>query len=360
MTILQLFFNKSSNPPSGIYATGGNFVEVAAGPPGVLTKRHVFTGPGTFTITAIPPGISVNYLVVAGGGGGGTDNVSPPTTGAAGAGGGGGGWRHGTFPVSVASYPVVIGAGGAGGTPTLPSYGANGGDTSFSTIVSTGGGGGAGLNGTSPGLYQGSTGGSGGGSRRWPSNGTPSPLNGVAGGLNVPTQGFTGGSVPAVIPPSGPGAGPAPRYNSGFNGAGGGGARNAPPQPFTPTPGLGIPVDGTVSSRGGQGGLIPREISPNQHGTPGPAPLVQYFSGGGSGGMAQPAPSFPAPFGTPISPTTPGVSSQAGGGGGHGLNGTSNPGIVNTGGGGGGYGGATPGGTGGSGAPGIVIISYPW
>jgi hypothetical protein len=117
---------------------------------------HTFTSSGSF----IPSqALTVDYLVVAGGGAGGY---------AGGAGGGAGGMRctvtatggGGSLESALSlssgkSYPVIIGAGGAG--LTTNGAGNNGSDSVFHTITSTGGGGG-GNN-----ANNGKTGGSGGG-----------------------------------------------------------------------------------------------------------------------------------------------------------------------------------------------------
>ncbi len=100
----------------------------------------------------------IDYMVVAGGGSGGSSN---------GAGGGAGGYRASGFgpsplrgsalELSLGSYSVTVGAGGAGTAPTAQS----GSDSSFNTITSTGGGGGGG--GDPGGNSSGRSGGSGGG-----------------------------------------------------------------------------------------------------------------------------------------------------------------------------------------------------
>ena len=101
--------------PQFISATGGT----------VLTcgnfKTHVFTGPGTFCVSATGNATgsnSVEYLVVAGGGSSGRYIVG---------GGGGGGFRTYTdlgcasplngpakLPVTAQGYPITVGGGGAG------------------------------------------------------------------------------------------------------------------------------------------------------------------------------------------------------------------------------------------------------
>ena len=124
-------------------------------------RIHTFNSPGTFCVSGAgnPAGSdTVEYLVVAGGGSGPAKGL-----GDAGGGGGAGGLRFAspslaplTFPgkplngpsalsISVQGYPITVGGGGAG-HPAPPATcapngnGANGVDSVFSTITSTGGG----------------------------------------------------------------------------------------------------------------------------------------------------------------------------------------------------------------------------
>ena len=75
---------------------GSNYISASGGNTTITCgdyKNHIFTGPGTLTVSAAgsPAGSdSVEYLVVAGGGGGG-GNPGGPSAGDSGA--GGGGWR---------------------------------------------------------------------------------------------------------------------------------------------------------------------------------------------------------------------------------------------------------------------------
>jgi len=281
-------------------------------------KIHTFTGPGTFCVSSLsntPANNEVAYLVVAGGGSGGANH---------GGGGGAGGFREGTNPsivpytaspaaagsgitVTATGFPIVVGAGAPRG-PSTP--GANGSDSSFSTITSTGGGGGGGS--STPG---GLPGGSGGG----------------APGENS-TPGAGSGNTPPVAPPQGKDGGTHPPTRS--PAAGGGGALCA-----------GTPAPGPMA--GGAGSLT--EINPSpSYGTPGPSVTARYFSGGG-GGAAYPQ-----------QPGTPGNGPGGVGGGGAGNGGIPGgiacSGSTNTGGGGGGvYCGPSVTGLGGSG---IVIIRY--
>jgi hypothetical protein len=132
--------------PDFICATGGTITESGD------YRIHTFTGPGTFSVLSAPTPANndVSYMIVAGGGGGGS---SPNCN--SGGGGGAGGFREGKvsgdpytasplvapagLPVSVTSYPITVGAGGAGSPST---NGSNGNNSIFSTITSAGGGGG--------------------------------------------------------------------------------------------------------------------------------------------------------------------------------------------------------------------------
>ena len=297
---------------------GLNFVAATGGT--VLTcgnfKTHVFTGPGTFCVSAgNGPVAVVDYLVVAGGGGTGT-------TGCQRGGAGAGGFRlangnsvpsmsplanPSSLPVSIQAYPITVGAGGAaGGTPT-----ANPGAAStFSTISSAGGGGGYGGSSPSPSGHTG--------------------LNGGSGGGGAQTGGT--GNTPPVTPPQGnPGGG---GIRSGEYGSGGGGGAGA----------AGTSGTSSAAGPGGAGSYISDAfIGPTapSYGTPGPVGSTRYFAGGGGGGAE----------------TVYGTGGVGGGG-----DGSSNPGsqaengATNTGGGAGTGNDSLPAGkTGGSG---IVMIRY--
>jgi len=273
--------NRSDLPtPQFIAATGGT----------VLTcgdfKTHVFTGPGTFTVSCAGNANgsnTVEYLVVAGGGGGGFSS---------GGGGGGGGLRQNYpspttagLPVTATSFPITVG--GGGNNNTTCGTGGKGNDSIFSTITSTGGGFGAG----GP-TSTGGPGGSGGGG-----------ANGSGGTGNTPptspSQGNPGGSNPS-------------------RGAGGGAAG-----------GNGGPVTGANGSPIATTFFGPTAPS---YGTPGPAP-GRYFTGGGTGNES--GAGGAGGGGSSLLRPTPGGAQ---------------PGTTNTGGGGGGFNGNTPSsGSGGSG-----------
>ena len=142
-----------------VTATGGNVTSTCGN-----FKTVIFTGPGTFCVSATgnaAGSTTVEYLVVGGGGSGGDDQ---------GGGAGAGGFRsftalspasplNGPAAISVTAqgYPIVVGAGAAGGSSSRGS----GSPSSALGIVSTGGGGG-GDYGPTP-VRSGVPGGSGGG-----------------------------------------------------------------------------------------------------------------------------------------------------------------------------------------------------
>ncbi len=214
-------------------------------------KIHTFTGPGTFAVSNAgnPSGsTTVDYLVVAGGGGSGQNY---------GGGSGAGGYREsvpspavwtaspianpgGALPVSVQSYPIAVGSGGAAGSD---SDGGVGGNSVFSTITSTGGGGGGGSCGAQPGNPGGSGGGGGGSSASSAGAGNTPPVS--------PPQGQPGGST------------------GGAGAAAGGGATEA-----------GGAYPGPAKGGDGAGTAI-NPASPV--GTPGPSGPLRYFAGGGAG-----------------------------------------------------------------------------
>lgn len=193
--------------PDGL-ATGGTITTDGA------YTIHTFTTSGTFT----PSGnLNVEYLIVAGGGGGGT-----------GSGGGAGGFITGSTSVIASAYTITVGSGGSALS--------NGSDSSFNSVVATGGGHGVNRNAV------GANGGSGGGGAG----------NSLAGGTGILGQGTSGGT-------SGP--------NSGNYGTGGGG-------------GALTPGGNGSSSSGGAGG---NGKTTNISGT-----LTTYAGGGGGGSDANP------------------------------------------------------------------------
>ena len=310
----------------GTVATSGNF------------KIHSFTGDGNFVVSQLGnvsnvptggPG-NVDYLVVAGGGGGDNGNSNRAAAG----GGGAGGYRTsfpspscnaGAFPVTVQSYPITVGAGGAGGSAVAGS------NSIFSTITSAGGG------------Y-----GFGGDNLPDPAGGPGGGDGGSGGGGDYGDNGTAGnGNTPPVSPPQGNNGGigdcgPTPADPSSTYPAGGGGGASA-------VGGNGHP-GGCIGGAGGAG--APNQITGSN---------VTY-AGGGGGGVSRVADTHPAP--DPKKTSGPGGA----GGGGRGSSGGPEPsadvataGSANTGGGGGGGAAGnvpSPVKFGGTGGKGIVIIRY--
>ena len=240
---------------------GGDHVYEIAG-----IRYHVFLSPGSFVLNEGP--VSLNAMIVAGGGGGGSGDM--------GGGGGGGGARVISTPKSAATYPVVVGTGGAGGReawgdgyPSNPplgpvnSYageaGYRGQPSSALGFESRGGGGG--------GCYLSSLpripGGSGGGGAWY----GPSPTLSVAGGI---------GNTPPTTPPQGNPGGDGTLYKGG-----GGGGAGAAGSDSTPYPGGPAPISGEAAD-GGSGldmtGTFPSQI------------YWRTLAGGGGGGKAQTSP----------------------------------------------------------------------
>ena len=329
-----------SDMPTAEYvaATGGNTTLTVCS-----HKVHIFTGPGTFCVSAAGNAAgsqTVEYLVVAGGGGSGGYGTSGGKVQAAGA-GGGGGWRSFTaipganplngpaaLPVSVQGYPITVGGGGAG-DPSNCTGGSRGSSSIFSTITSTGGGGGGSKN-SSPSAADGAnkTGGSGGGG----SGRTTCQSIDEGGTGNTPPV------APAQGNPGGRGARRAASPNNESGSGGGGGASAA---------GTDCPTCGDDGQPGGDGAFVPDGFfgptAPSYGQSPSPlAPNGRYFSGGGGGGSGN----------TPGNPGNPG----AGGGGTEGDAGSqvNTDGTANTGGGAGGPS-SQPSKSGGSG---IVVIRY--
>ena len=295
-------------------------------------KIHTFTGPGTFAVSQISPVAANNqmdYLVVAGGGGG-----SGVFGNSHGAGGGAGGFRSSndtcmsaplTSPLAnstgltatVASFPITVGAGGAGVPVSGPSTRNPGNVSTFSTITSAGGGGGGSAQ-SAP-VRPGEAGGSGGG------GGGP----GGSGGT---------GNTPPVSPAQGTNGGSPSHSSPGYGTGGGGGAGGAGND--------GSPTAGGV---GGVGSFMVSAGFAGCNGTPGPVSGTKYFSGGGSGSTYQGG-------------TVPGPPAGGGGEGKTTPVGDTAPvqGVVNSGGGGGSVSesSGTTGGSGGTGGSGIVIIRY--
>ena len=328
--------------PAGMSASGGILNEFTQN--GNVYRSHTFTGSGDFVVSSLSSDFpnTVEYLVVAGGASAGAQ---------AGGGGGAGGLkstdpavpsvrRGSAVPVAVASYPVVIGAGGATASVAGVSRGNPGGTSSFAynggTISCSGGGGGGGGYGAT---VTGIDGASGGGGFA-PGSGGETGAGGAASPNSDPTrQGYPGGTghhVGSVYIYGGGGGG--------ASAAGGNAPTNGAPDYAT---GAGVGGDGFTTTilgdsfafgGGGGGGAQP---GPNA-------------TSGGNGGLGGGGAGLPGPSGTA---KTGGAGFNAGGS-------TTNSGTrggdggASTGGGGGGGCSSSNRQTAGAGGSGIVVLRY--
>jgi hypothetical protein len=291
-----------------ITATGGT----------VLTcgdyKTHIFTADGCFAVSCAgnPLGSDTfDYVVIAGGASGGIGRAG---------GGGAGGFRLSNsysipaptmsplanptgLTAAVQTYPVTVGAGGAGKTvPDSPTVGNSGTNSIFSTITSAGGGAGGGGPGGGPAV----SGGSGGG-------GAFNCGSGAAGNTppTSPPQGSSGGN-------GNTGSEPSPIRGGGGGGGAGGAGTNTPPSGPRGPGGIGSYISDTFF-----GPTAP------SYGTPGPVASTRYFSGGGgAGGEGGPSPTSTGGFGGGTDGVTNAFNSASA--------------TANTGGGSGGIGESTP------------------
>lgn len=203
--------------------TGYNFEGVYT----AVAGGYTLTGANSPTFSSIVPfggTVKTAKIVVVAGGGGGGDATGGLISG----GGGAGGFLYNAlYPITIGSYPVVVGGGGA--------ISVNGSNSSFSSSTATGGGAGAPTS-------NGSAGGSGGGGG----------FANSSGGAGTAGQGNAGGG----------GA----NNGDGYGGGGGGGA--------TLTGSAGSP------SGGGNGGTGKATLITGS--------LVTYAGGGGGGGFKTP------------------------------------------------------------------------
>jgi hypothetical protein len=208
----------------------------------------IYSTPGNFTWIAPSNGVVRVQIWGAGGGGGGSGLIK------SGSGGGGGAYTESIINVTKGmTYNIVVGAGGAGGIASVagPTKGSNGEASSFSTIVSKGGGGGkinAGGNGGNNPVAAGtisfdggdgadsivSLSGGGGGSSAAPSSNGHAATSSL--GAIGPAESGNGGSGGTILVNANLSAGAEP-------GGGGGGAGN-------------VSVIGHAGARGGHGRVI--------------------------------------------------------------------------------------------------------
>ena len=358
-------------------ATGGNVVEPGNNTNHLGVVRHIFTSPGTFTVTDSNL-TEIRYLAVGGGGAGYGGPSGPPSLPVCGSGGGAGGFvtsesgsitvpnnaqhpwsdypvRVGSpYPVGLSAYPVVIGTGGAyNSVPANSPWSASAGpgnNTTFGTagpaqIVAYGGAGG--VNALSGGgNYTNGLPGQGSGSGGASYAGYNSNVNPGGQTTNDNAQGTPGFSSKHPSPPG---------NNAGCAG-GGGGAGGYPPGiiPLIPT------LHTIYNAHGGWGMWSP--LSPPNYGTDGPVNEPtdkRWFAGGGASGSYYGVVNNGTVFVPDLRVSSPTnyysnaslhEGGYGGGGGPSGINGDTNTG----GGGAGDYSGY-----GGGGGPGIMIIEYP-
>lgn len=209
-SVPQVLSNGIDNTPIGVNTPNvGYFTNLFANNltvtnPFLVNRSQAFLSPGTFSFT-VPTGITSVFVSGCGaGGGGGAGHVSVNSGG----GGGGGEWVldlvETVTPADVVT--IVVGALGAGGADSTDDDGADGGNSSFGTVVFHGGTGGeSGLNSGAGGV---------GGS--------------TTGGLNPGTNGqggtlLNGGMGGGGYSPGGPGGTAASGSGLGSYGAAGGG-----------------------------------------------------------------------------------------------------------------------------------------
>jgi hypothetical protein len=249
-------------------ATGGTII------PDSAYYIHSFTSSGTFQVSSANQDATVDILMVAGGGSGGA--------GTGGGGGAGGLIYIESYPISVGSYTVTI---GAGGTNDDVATGTSGSDTIFTngarTLTALGGGAG-GASETGNLTYAASNGGSGGGAQGYYSGnntpGTATQASSVSDGISTYAgSGFgNSGATPTGIP-NGSGGGGGGAGASATNGSSNGGA------------GKQYNISGTLSwyaagGSGGQAGTTSTNGIGGYHvGPSGTAGAVNTGSGGGGG-----------------------------------------------------------------------------
>ena len=311
------WINVKSIDPTGLTATGGIIKDYDDGVN--KYRSHTFNSSGTFEVTGLSDDFDnvIDYMVVAGGGAGGND---PPQGNSAGGGGAGALYYASAFSVSVQSYSVVVGAGGA--MSSNPSD-ANGGPSTFGTVTMNGGGAGAVQNGA----LAAQPGGSGGGGAYAPSansvGGTATGSSSGTTGADSPANGFgnNGGSFGSQGSAAGAGGGGAGGIGESVNYPGPGYSKGAGNLSGAGGIGLQYTINGTSTYYAGGGG---------GHG-------YSQISSGGDGGGGSAHPTVVAARGD-----ARGVRNTGGGGGG-----VSHPGTP-----------AGGGGRPGSGGSGVVIVRY--
>ena len=276
-------------PTEPIQASGGIISDYTDPGPGNIYRAHIFNSSGTFVVTEentnpTLPG-DVEIFAIGGGGAGGA------YTGAGG--GGGGAFRVTSYPISAATYPITIGAGGVSNSTNSVAQ-PKGGNTVFTdptpnpNLTALGGGGGA--SGGSPHPDSNNDGGSGGGGN---ANGRGSVLQPAQnpGVSNLTNFGQVGGT--GAGPGQGGGGGAGADGSHGSPNVGGAGG-NGTPNVYAYGPGSAVTYggggaggrNGAGQSSGGSGGGG-KSRGPANSDTPShPDSCFGEFAKGGGGGGA--------------------------------------------------------------------------
>lgn len=343
-----------------INATGGTKII------GESHNYHVFLNGTTdnFVINSNPSNENIEVLIVAGGGGGGWSYY-------AGGGGAGGVVHTSSIPAPAGTYPIAVGAGGASLGPPTGLHAANGGNSSFNSVVALGGGGGFAGNGAYPGSASGASGGGG---------------HGYAADASASIV-----AAPQPVPGSFTAYGHPGKAGVAYAGGGGGGAgavgTTAVSRPAAGQPGVATPTPGSsyFGGLGGAGkdfpGFPASEIAPAIPTTAitdapaaagGPGSVTQkaaftavvgnsgLYAGGGGGGLYYTYGPDPAAAGKPAGGTGGGADGSGADYSGSPTDPTKGPArsAVNHTGGGGGGGNYATNSAGTAGAPGIVLVKY--
>lgn len=217
---------KNRGPNGFNLATGGSVTTVNNfNGTGQSWKVHVFTSNSNFVVTDSPGVNDFRVLVVGGGGGGGS--------GTNGGGGGAGQVIDTTLAMTTGTFPVVVGNGGGagrgyntfGGTSSISSLSATGGETGGNNYGSRGGNSGNGFSGAgSPDGFNRCGGGAGASANGSNVNGGAGVTTTIEGSTSVGFAGGGGGGSRGTGHGSGADGGGRSNVSASRRGSGGGGA----------------------------------------------------------------------------------------------------------------------------------------
>lgn len=247
-------------------ATGGTIVDLDG------FRYHDFTSSGTFEVTSAGDPVTVEVLLVGGGGAGGDGN------GKAGGGGAGGRVVATSSSVSLGTYSVVVGAGGAAAAGLA---GLAGGTSTFNGLSAEGGKGG----GTGDSTADGGSGTLGGGGGQFSNPGVGSRYSGGRGhtsnaGGGGAGAGGNGGDSPGFNTGGDAGAGVLSSITGTAVGYGGGGSGAGTNVAGSVTP-------GGVNYGGGSGGIGVSGGSAGTANRGGGGGGCRFSGGGGAGGSGR-------------------------------------------------------------------------